>query len=355
MGSDLLRSPTNQDISTEKATRSSSPPPLPVVTPAVTAAAAASTAQVDPEDDWAGLCDRQERRRRQNRLNQRAYRESIPHRLLIYDPTSTNYIIPGKRKQAERSGNNALAIRPSSSHPPPPPLGTNIKIEQGSSSSSPPSSSSPSSDSNPSQTLTRRTLTSEASKPENIRRIFEHFARVAYESYFRGSPSADHLLTLSKLNVFRAFMTNMTVLGFGNQTTWCDDDDALSLFNTLPPEAIEEKKLPVSLRPTKIQMQVPHHPWLDFFPLPRLRDNLCLMIDRFDDDELCHDVMGFWDNASDTCSLLVWGEPSDPANWEVTEQFLRKWPWVLRGCPELLKSTNRWRQKRGEKMIIRYL
>ncbi|EHA27793.1 hypothetical protein ASPNIDRAFT_184507, partial [Aspergillus niger ATCC 1015] len=299
MGSDLLRSPTNQDISTEKATRSSSPPPLPVVTPAVTAAAA-STAQVDPEDDWAGLCDRQERRRRQNRLNQRAYRERIPHR---------------------------------------------------SSSSSPPSSSSPSSDSNPSQTLTRRTLTSEASKPENIRRIFEHFARVAYESYFRGSPSADHLLTLSKLNVFRAFMTNMTVLGFGNQTTWCDDDDALSLFNTLPPEAIEEKKLPVSLRPTKIQMQVPHHPWLDFFPLPRLRDNLCLMIDRFDDDELCHDVMGFWDNASDTCSLLVWGEPSDPANWEVTEQFLRKWPWVLRGCPELLKSTNRWRQKRGEKMI----
>ncbi|KAI2844638.1 hypothetical protein CBS11852_2177 [Aspergillus niger] len=337
MGSDLLRSPTNQDISTEKATRSSSPPPLPVVTPAVTAAAAASTAQVDPEDDWAGLCDRQERRRRQNRLNQRAYR---------------------KRKQAERSGNNALAIRSSSSHPPPPPsLGTNIKIEQGSSSSPPSSSSSssPSSDSNPSQTLTRRTLTSEASKPENIRRIFEHFARVAYESYFRGSPSADHLLTLSKLNVFRAFMTNMTVLGFGNQTTWCDDDDALSLFNTLPPEAIEEKKLPVSLRPTKIQMQVPHHPWLDFFPLPRLRDNLCLMIDRFDDDELCHDVMGFWDNASDTCSLLVWGEPSDPANWEVTEQFLRKWPWVLRGCPELLKSTNRWRQKRGEKMIIRYL
>ncbi|OJI89591.1 hypothetical protein ASPTUDRAFT_49260 [Aspergillus tubingensis CBS 134.48] len=336
MGSDLLRSPTSQDISTEKATRSSSPPPLPVVTPAAAAAAAAAAstaaAQVDPEDDWAGLCDRQERRRRQNRLNQRAYR---------------------KRKQAERNSNNALVTRSSSSQPhPPSALDPNTKHEQ----TSPPSSSSSSSTPSSSQTLiTRRTLTREASKPENIRRIFEHFARVAYESYFRGSPSADHLLTLSKLNVFRAFMTNMTILGLGNCTTWCDDDDALSLFNTLPPEAIQEKRLPVSLRPTKIQMQVPHHPWLDFFPLPRLRDNLCLMIDRFDDDELCHDVMGFWDNASDTCSLLVWGEPSDPANWEVTEQFLRKWPWVLRGCPELLKSTNRWRQKRGEKMIIRYL
>ncbi|BCR99332.1 DUF3425 domain-containing protein [Aspergillus luchuensis] len=337
MGSDLLRSPTSQDISTEKATRSSSSPPLPVVTPAA-AAASTAAAQVNPEDDWAGLCDRQERRRRQNRLNQRAYR---------------------KRKQAERNSNinNALVTRSSSSHPPPA-LGPNTKHEQTSppSSSSSSSSSTTTSSSPSSQTLiTRRTLTSEVSKPENIRRIFEHFARVAYESYFRGSPSADHLLTLSKLNVFRAFMTNMTVLGFGNSTTWCDDDDALSLFNTLPPEAIQEKRLPVSLRPTKIQMQVPHHPWLDFFPLPRLRDNLCLMIDRFDDDELCHDVMGFWDNASDTCSLLVWGEPSDPANWEVTEQFLRKWPWVLRGCPELLKSTNRWRQKRGEKMIIRYL
>ncbi|OOF92961.1 hypothetical protein ASPCADRAFT_209618 [Aspergillus carbonarius ITEM 5010] len=191
--------------------------------------------------------------------------------------------------------------------------------------------------------------------PISIQHLIENFTRVAYESYFRGSPSADHLLTLSKMNVFRAFMANMTVLSLGRGTTWCQSDDALSLFNTLPPGTIEESKLPGALRPTKLQIKVPHHPWLDFFPLPRLRDNLVLMADKFDDDELCHDVMGFWDNASDSCSMLVWGEPSDPANWEVTERFLKKWPWVVRGCPELLQSTNKWRQQRGEKMIIRYL
>ncbi|RAK99345.1 DUF3425 domain-containing protein [Aspergillus ibericus CBS 121593] len=325
MGSDLQESLPRPDPTQEEPARpsgssgsSGSSPPAPV--------ASAAAAPVDAEDDWAGLCDRKERRRRQNRLNQRAYR---------------------KRKQAER--NNALVPRPSAA-------------SQVGGSPNPEHSSSPDSDSSLTPKQSRCMLnvsngTSTPSMPIDIQKLFEHFTRVAYESYFRGSPSADHLLTLSKVNVFRAFVANMSVLGLGKDTTWCQDDDALSLFNTLSPDAIEGStdKLPVALRPTKLQIKIPHHPWLDFFPLPRLRDNLVMMADRFDDEELCHDVMGFWDNASDSCSMLVWGEPSDPASWEVTEGFLRKWPWVVRGCPELLQSTNRWRQSRGEKMIIRYL
>lgn len=34
-------------------------------------------ALADPEDDWAGLGDPKERRKRQNRINQRAFRESF--------------------------------------------------------------------------------------------------------------------------------------------------------------------------------------------------------------------------------------------------------------------------------------
>lgn len=40
-----------------------------------------ANSEVDPEDDWAGMGDRKERRRRQNRLNQRAYRELLTYQI----------------------------------------------------------------------------------------------------------------------------------------------------------------------------------------------------------------------------------------------------------------------------------
>ncbi|PWY79220.1 hypothetical protein BO70DRAFT_338393 [Aspergillus heteromorphus CBS 117.55] len=318
MGSELHVSPTpHLDAIKEEPTRSFSPPSSPL--------AVAATRQVEPEDEWAGLGDRQERRRRQNRLNQRAYR---------------------KRKQAER-GVVARSKTGSRSN------------EQSSSSQSSPGDDS-NSNANPSPTdqalCTRRPSSFDPSRrPQTVQALLERFSQVAMENYIRGSPASDHLLTLTKLNVFRAFVSNMSALGMGMDDDWCHDDDALSLFNTKPLGSIDESSMPLHLRPTKLQVKIPHHPWLDFFPLPRMRDNLVEVSDRFDDEELCMDIMGFWEHGTDSCSMLVWGEPTDPANWEVTEKFLRKWPWVIRGCPELLQSTNRWRQQRGEKMLIRYL
>lgn len=86
-----------------------------------------------------------------------------------------------------------------------------------------------------------------------------------------------------------------------------------------------------------------------------MRDNLISARDELDDGQLCVDIMGFWDISTKSCSLLVWGEPSDPKSWEITEEFLKKWPWVIRGEPELLESTNYWRRKRGDEIIFRYL
>lgn len=86
-----------------------------------------------------------------------------------------------------------------------------------------------------------------------------------------------------------------------------------------------------------------------------MRDNLISAADKLDDGQLCVDIMGFWDVSTKSCSLLVWGEPSDPRSWEITEEFLKKWPSVVRGLPELIESTNHWRRKRGEKVIFRYL
>jgi hypothetical protein len=65
--------------------------------------------------------------------------------------------------------------------------------------------------------------------------------------------------------------------------------------------------------------------------------------------------MGFWNPDAVDNMLLVWGEPYDPSNWEVTEGFIKKWGWVIQGCPDILQSTNKWRAKGGESAIFRYL
>lgn len=145
----------------------------------------------------------------------------------------------------------------------------------------------------------------------------------------------------------------MASMGMSSELEWMHDD-AISPFSTLRPGIAEDTNLPLALRPTKLQKSLAHHPWLDFFPLPKMRDNL-LRAGEFDDEELCVDIMGFWDMSTDSCSMLVWGEPTDPSSWEVTEAFLRKWPWIVRGCPELLTSTNHWRRKRGDAVIFRYI
>jgi hypothetical protein len=91
---------------------------------------------------------------------------------------------------------------------------------------------------------------------------------------------------------------------------------------------------------------------LDFFPFANLRDVLILHEDDMDDVQLCRDLMGFYTMPSeeDNC-MLVWGDPWNPMNWEVTETFLQKWGWLVKGCPEIIWSTNYWRRMRGQRRI----
>lgn len=130
------------------------------------------------------------------------------------------------------------------------------------------------------------------------------------------------------------------------------NDDSISIFNLEQPQpGFAESSIPSSLLPTPVQREIPHHPWLDFFPFPRMRDWLIIAGDSFDDDELCHDLMAFWDTRNTGATLLVWGVPWDPRNWEVTEAFAGKWGWLLHGSSELLASSNSWRLARGERPL----
>lgn len=184
----------------------------------------------------------------------------------------------------------------------------------------------------------------------SLYRFLVIFEAAAYRSYC-GNPRADHLLTLAKLNVFRAFVRNVAVLGYSRE--WMTDD-ALSRFSISGPhpKAVPVANLPPSLHPTELQQSQPHHPWLDFFPFAPLRDTLIQHEDCMDDSQLCRDLMGFWTMPSEENCMLVWGNPWDPMNWEITEAFLRKWGRLVKGCPEILWSTNHWRLQRGEKRLL---
>lgn len=80
-----------------------------------------------------------------------------------------------------------------------------------------------------------------------------------------------------------------------------------------------------------------------------------------DDVELRADVLygvdteGMRSNESCTESgrtgLIVWSDPWLQSSWEVDESFAKKWRRLLIGCPEILKSANYWRARRGEKPL----
>ncbi|KAH8703275.1 hypothetical protein BGW36DRAFT_354703 [Talaromyces proteolyticus] len=266
-----------------------------------------------PQDDWTGVTNRESRRKLQNRLNQRAYRAR-----------KTNGV---RKAPKQRDSSVSLKSAIDSLSPSLP----NIKKEA------------VQEETDDGQTATY------CHTPPAYRIAQRRFEATVYKSYLQGSPQLEHLINLSRLNVHRAIQDN--IIAIGMTPSWMCDDDSISIFNLAVP-GFSEDNIPASLRPTSIQRKIPHHPWLDFFPFPRMRDNLIIAGDTFDDEKLCHDLNAFWDSRSTATSLLVWGQPWDPMNWEITEFFIRKWGWSLKGCAELLASTNRWRRRRGEEPLI---
>ncbi|RAH84610.1 hypothetical protein BO86DRAFT_441467 [Aspergillus japonicus CBS 114.51] len=171
--------------------------------------------------------------------------------------------------------------------------------------------------------------------------LMDRFNAAAYARYHAADPCLDHLFTLSKFNVLRAFVDNMAALRLSIEAM---GDDVISPFNMNSPGNPSRQGLPASLFPTSTQCTISHHPWLDCFPFPRMRDNLVKAADSFNDCELCTDIV---DPTNGDIGMMVWGDPWLPQSWEVSQLFVAKWAWVIEGCPEIIVHSNYWRARRG--------
>lgn len=193
--------------------------------------------------------------------------------------------------------------------------------------------------------------------PGTWRRLEQFYAQ-AHAEYISGTPRLNHLPLLLGINILNALAGNAQALSMPG--LWLDYDavspfckqmtsqDHVQVLTTMRPLC------PENLIPTEMQMTVVHHPWIDLFPLPRLRDNILRAIDGgLDEDDFCYDIVDVDnDSQSGKASLITWGSPAwDVNSWEVTPSFLHKWGWLLEGCEELMKATNHWRPRRGERLI----
>ncbi|KAL4932586.1 bZIP transcription factor [Aspergillus undulatus] len=161
-----------------------------------------------------------------------------------------------------------------------------------------------------------------------------------------------------------------------NEIILCDDDalspffqpntesaDALTKANMVSATQAAFKTIKYDLRPTKEQITISHHPFIDIFPFPTLRRNLITHQGEYDEDAFFHDTLtglvcwggtnvGKKDRNANT-GMASTGTPWDYRSWEAQAWFVKKW-WSLLGGEdgELVRQTDWWRSIRGEDALV---
>lgn len=158
----------------------------------------------------------------------------------------------------------------------------------------------------------------------------------------------DELAQLINRGFMAAAITNAQHLGI----------DATALQQATPILTPRGRAVPATLQPVQLQHQIPHDAMIDIIPHPRLRHNVlgAIASQQLNAAEFSsclrasgalESMQGHWQRGG----LVVWSLPELASSWELSETFVRRFPYLLQGCEDLLASTNSWRSRRGERLF----
>ena len=109
-------------------------------------------------------------------------------------------------------------------------------------------------------------------------------------------------------------------------------------------------QLPPQLKPTELQLQTPHHVYVDMVPSPMLRDRL-VAIGPANANTFMTQVCTIACDIEDTGQMTVWGEHwLNEFSWEFSAEVLERWGgWLL--TSEWGQRANFWRRQRGAPIL----
>ncbi|KIW14658.1 hypothetical protein PV08_07442 [Exophiala spinifera] len=111
--------------------------------------------------------------------------------------------------------------------------------------------------------------------------------------------------------------------------------------------------LPNPLKPTSLQLSVPHDVYIDLIPSPSLRDRL-IMVGPANASSFLTDACTIACDIEDTGQIIVWGKDwLNEFSWEFCPSLLERWGGFILG-PEWGQRANFWRKQRRAPIIPSY-